>query len=139
MVGGPILLVEDSPDDEFLAVRALRRQGMGQVVVARDGEEALARLFGTGVEGGSALSPWFILLDLKLPKLNGIDVLQALRDEDHTRLIPVIIMSSSREEADVCRCRALGVLDYLAKPVDGREIVEVLTKAGLMKEAPLTG
>ncbi len=129
-----ILLVEDNPDDEFLALRALRRQGMDNVVVARDGEEALAYLFGTGSpgNGGAPLEPAFILLDLKLPKINGIEVLRVLRNDERTGRIPVIVISSSREECDLSRCHELGVLSYLTKPVDGGEIVDILEQAQLL-------
>lgn len=133
-----ILLVEDNPDDEFLALRALRRQGMNNVVVARDGEEALAYLFGTGSPGsrGGGLEPAFILLDLKLPKINGIEVLRALRNDQRTERTPVIVISSSREECDLSRCRDLGVLSYLTKPVVGSEIVDILEKARLLDYSP---
>ena len=133
-----VLLVEDNPDDEFLALRALRKQGMDDVVVAHDGEEALACLLGCGSperEGG-LLEPGFILLDLKLPKINGIEILKALRDDERTKRIPVIVISSSREESDLKCCRELGVLSCLTKPVDGKEIVGILEKAGLFDTHP---
>lgn len=133
-----ILLVEDNPDDEFLALRALRRQGMDKVVVARDGQEALTYLLGSGCpeRGGGLLVPAFILLDLKLPKINGIEVLRALRADGRTRGIPVIVISSSREESDLRCCRELDVLCCLTKPVDGKEIVGILDRAGLLGAPP---
>ncbi|MRR36777.1 response regulator [bacterium] len=132
-----ILLVEDNPDDEFLALRALRRQGMDKVVVARDGQEALAYLLGPGCpERGGLLVPAFILLDLKLPKVNGIEVLRALRADGRTKGIPVIVISSSREESDLRCCRELDVLCCLTKPVDGKEIVGILVRAGLLDAPP---
>ena len=132
-----ILLVEDNPDDEFLALRALRRQGMDNIVVARDGEEALAFLLGTGCpERGERVEPDFIMLDLKLPKINGIEVLRVLRGDERTRRIPVIVISSSREESDLRCCRELEVLCCLTKPVDGREIVGILGRAGLLDASP---
>uniref|UniRef100_A0A831UC01 Response regulator n=1 Tax=Geobacter metallireducens TaxID=28232 RepID=A0A831UC01_GEOME len=133
-----ILLVEDNADDEFLALRALRRQGMDKVVVARDGQEALAYLLGPGCpeRGGGLLAPAFILLDLKLPKVNGIEVLRALRADERTRGIPVIVISSSREESDLKSCRELDVLCCLTKPVDGKEIVGILGGAGLLDAPP---
>ena len=133
-----VLLVEDNPDDEFLALRALRRQGMDKVVVARDGEEALAYLLGPGCpeRGGGVLEPSFILLDLKLPKINGIEVLRALRGDERTSRIPVIVISSSREESDLRCCRELDVLCCLTKPVDGKEILDILGKSGLLDTSP---
>ncbi|GLI37908.1 response regulator [Geobacter hydrogenophilus] len=133
-----VLLVEDNPDDEFLALRALRKQGIDNVVVAHDGEEALARLLGSGSPegGGVFLEPAFILLDLKLPKINGIEVLTALRGNERTRRVPVIVISSSREETDLKCCRELDVLSCLTKPVDGKEIVGILEKAGLFDTPP---
>lgn len=133
-----ILLVEDNADDEFLALRALRRQGMENVIVARDGEEALAYLLGPGCpeRGGRLLVPAFILLDLKLPKVNGIEVLRALRADGRTKGLPVIVISSSREESDLKCCRELDVLSCLTKPVDGKEVVGILGKAGLLDMSP---
>lgn len=133
-----IMLVEDNADDEFLALRALRRQGMENVVVTRDGEEALAYLLGPGCpeRGGRLLVPAFILLDLKLPKVNGIEVLRALRADGRTKGIPVIVISSSREESDLRCCRELDVLCCLTKPVDGKEIVGILVRAGLLDAPP---
>jgi CheY-like chemotaxis protein len=133
-----ILLVEDNPDDEFLALRALRKQGMDNVVVAHDGEEALAYLLGSGCpeRGGGLLEPSFILLDLKLPKVNGIEVLRALRADEKTGRLPVIVISSSREESDLKCCRELDVLGCLTKPVDGKEILGILGNAGLIDTSP---
>lgn len=133
-----ILLVEDNPDDEFLALRALRRQGLDKVVVARDGQEALTYLLGPGCpeRGGGLLVPAFILLDLKLPKVNGIEVLRALRADGRTKGIPIIVISSSREESDLGCCRELDVLCCLTKPVDGKEIVGILIRAGLLDAPP---
>ncbi|ABB33626.1 response regulator receiver protein [Geobacter metallireducens RCH3] len=133
-----VLLVEDNPDDEFLALRALRKQGIDNIVVAHDGEEALARLLGPGSPGGGGeiLEPAFILLDLKLPKINGIEVLTALRGNVRTKQVPVIVISSSREETDLKCCRELDVLSCLTKPVDGKEIVGILEKAGLFDIHP---
>lgn len=129
-----VLLVEDNPDDEFLALRALRRQGLDNVVVAHDGEEALGYLLGTGgpADGVAPLVPAVILLDLKLPKINGIEVLRALRNNKKTEHIPVVILSSSREECDLRCCRELGALAYLTKPVDAKEIVGILERARLL-------
>lgn len=133
-----ILLVEDNADDEFLSLRALRRQGLENVIVARDGEEALAYLLGPGCpeRGGRLLEPAFILLDLKLPKVNGIEVLRALRADGRTKGIPVIVISSAREESDLRCCRELDVLCCLTKPADGKEIVGILIRAGLLDAPP---
>ncbi|AAR33439.1 response regulator [Geobacter sulfurreducens] len=122
-----ILLVEDNPDDEFLALRALRRHGLQDVVVARDGEQAVGQLF----EAAPPLDPWLVLLDLKLPKMNGLEVLRTIRSEERTRHTPVIVISSSQEETDVVKCRELGVLAYLTKPIDGEKIMALLATAGL--------
>lgn len=127
MDGKKILLVEDNPDDEFLALRALRRQGMRDVIVAHDGEQALVHL----LEADVPLDPWFVLLDLKLPKMNGLEVLRVIRGAERTRKMPVIVISSSQEESDVAQCRALGVLAYLTKPVDGEKLMSLLETAGL--------
>src|SRR5688500_4793488 len=99
-----ILLVEDNPDDEILALRALRRNNfLNEVVVARDGVEALGYLFGTGEYAGrdTSIMPQLILLDLKLPKIDGLEVLRRLRADERTRLLPVVILTSSREQQDM--------------------------------------
>lgn len=133
-----VLVIEDNPDDEFLALRALRRLGFHNVMVLRDGEEALSCLGGIGSpqEGGSGTPPWFILLDLKLPKVDGIDVLQSVRENPRTRAVPVIVISSSQEERDVRRCREIGILSYLVKPVESEKVAAVLRSVGLMAGEP---
>ncbi len=121
-----ILLVEDNPDDELLTVRALKRNNvLNDIVVARDGVEALDYLFGTGSYAGRDLTamPQIILLDLKLPKLDGLEVLQRLRADARTRLIPVIILTSSKEEIDLVRGYSLGANSYIRKPVDFEQFV----------------
>ncbi|AJE04607.1 response regulator [Geobacter pickeringii] len=132
-----ILLVEDNPDDEFLELRALRRQGLEEVVVARDGEQAISLILGDRVSSRdrSAAGPWLVLLDLKLPKVDGIEVLRAIRSNDRTRDIPVIVISSSCEGVEVQRCRELGVTHYFTKPLDGEKLVGVLREAGLLDGA----
>lgn len=127
----PILLVEDNPDDEFLALRALRRQGFDNVVVAHDGEEALKILFDAAFQR-PVPAPWFVLLDLKLPKVSGLELLEAIRKSAAARELPVIVASSSRESRDVATCQELGILAYLTKPIDGGEIVRILGQAGLI-------
>lgn len=127
MEAGQILLVEDNPDDEFLELRALRRQGLEEVVVARDGEQAISLVLDDG-----APAPWLVLLDLKLPKIDGIEVLRAIRNDARTRDIPVIVISSSCEGEEVQRCRELGVTHYFTKPLDGEKLAGVLREAGLL-------
>ena len=116
-----ILLVEDNPDDELLMRRALAKNAVpNEVVVARDGVEALDYLFATGPHSGRDCDemPRLILLDLKLPRLNGLEVLQRLRSDERTRLLPVVILTSSRERQDVLDGYGLGANSYVRKPVD---------------------
>lgn len=116
-----ILLVEDNPDDELLMRRALAKNAVpNEVVVARDGVEALDYLFATGRHSGRDPDemPRLILLDLKLPRLNGLEVLQRLRSDERTRLLPVVILTSSRERQDVLDGYGLGANSYVRKPVD---------------------
>lgn len=129
----PVLLVEDNPDDEFLSLRALKKCNIDKVVVARDGAEALDYLFGRGPYAGldATVPPSLILLDLKLPKVDGIELLQAIRAVDRTKDIPVIITSSSREESDVKRCSKLGVRFFLNKPLKREEVTEVAKELGI--------
>lgn len=129
-----ILLVEDNPDDEALTLRALaRNQIRNQVVVARDGAEALDWLFGTGAHArrDAATQPALILLDLKLPKVDGLEVLRRLRGDDRTRLVPVVILTSSREEQDMMSGYSLGANSYIRKPVDFAQFVEAVRQLGL--------
>ena len=120
-----ILLVEDNPDDEALTKRAFTKNNIQcEVIVAHDGEEALAFLF---VEGSRAdRRPTLILLDLKLPKINGQQVLERIRSNNMTHNIPVIIMTSSREEQDIITSYSNGANSYIAKPVDYNEFVEII-------------
>jgi CheY-like chemotaxis protein len=115
-----ILLVEDNPDDEALTLRAVRKHMSHSIVVARDGAEALDFLFGTGSHAGRDLtmSPLLVLLDLKLPKVNGLEVLRRLREDARTRSIPVIVFTSSTEEQDILDSYRLGANSYVRKPVD---------------------
>ena len=129
-----ILLVEDNPDDEALTLRALRKNKvLNEVVVARDGAEALDYLFGEGSYAGRDMSvmPQIILLDLKLPKVDGLEVLGRIRADDRTRLIPVIILTSSREEQDVVSGYDLGANSYIRKPVDFVQFIEAIRLLGL--------
>jgi two-component system response regulator len=129
-----ILLVEDNPDDETLTLRALRRHNIrNPVVVARDGVEALDYLFGTGPYAGRDTTdlPQVMLLDLKLPRLDGLEVLRRVRADERTRRLPVVILTSSREESDVVAGYDLGANSYVRKPVDFTEFLESVRQLGL--------
>lgn len=129
-----ILLVEDNPDDEALTLRALARNNIrNEVIVAHDGVEALDFLFGTGAYAGRNLDvvPEVILLDLKLPKIDGLEVLRRLRGEEMTRLLPVVILTSSIEDQDRIRGYGLGANSYVRKPVDFGEFLEAVRNLGL--------
>ena len=127
--GKIILLVEDNPDDELLALRALRKNdGPNEVVVARDGVEALDYLFGTGEYDcrNTSIMPQLVLLDLKLPKIDGLEVLQRIRADERTRFLPVVILTSSREQEDVASGYSLGANSYIRKPVDFEQFTEAV-------------
>src|SRR5919108_4253986 len=127
-----ILLVEDNPDDEALTRRALTKNNIqNEVVVARDGAEALDWLFGTGSHAGHPAMPELVLLDLKLPKVDGLEVLRRIRSNPGTRLLPVVILTSSREEKDVVNGYGLGANSYIRKPVDFGQFVEAVRQLGL--------
>ena len=115
-----ILLVEDNPDDEALTLRAVRKHMPYGIVVARDGAEALDYLFGTGRYAGRdpLANPLLVLLDLKLPKVNGLEVLRRMREDGRTRSIPVVVFTSSTEEQDILDSYRLGANSYIRKPVD---------------------
>jgi two-component system, response regulator len=129
-----ILLVEDNPDDELLAIRALEKNKiMNEVVVARDGAEALDYLFGAGAYAGRDMSvmPRIILLDLKLPKVDGLEVLRRLRNDDRTKLLPVVVLTSSKEERDLTESYSLGANSYIRKPVNFAQFTEAIRQLGL--------
>jgi two-component system response regulator len=129
-----ILLVEDNPDDETLTLRALRRNHLGnRVDVVRDGAEALEFLFGTGRHEGRAPAPppHLVLLDLKLPKVDGLEVLQRIRADERTRFVPVVVLTSSSEERDIVESYRLGANSYVRKPVDFNQFVEAAKQLGL--------
>ncbi|HHJ37972.1 MAG: two-component system response regulator [Methylothermaceae bacteria B42] len=129
-----ILLVEDNPDDEALTLRALRKHNLAnKIIVARDGQEALDYLFGEGAYSNrdTSILPQVILLDLKLPKIDGLRVLERLRANRHTRSIPVVILTSSNEEQDMIRSYDLGANSYVRKPVDFVQFVEAARQLGL--------
>jgi len=129
---GKILLVEDNPDDVTLTMRALKSHNItNDVVVAQDGVEAIDYLFGTKTRPAPADLPAVVLLDLKLPKINGMEVLQRIRAEDRTRLLPVVILTSSDEERDVIDGYSLGANSYVRKPVDFVEFTKAAQQLGL--------
>ncbi|MFZ4437841.1 MAG: response regulator [Syntrophales bacterium] len=129
-----ILLVEDNPDDVDLTIRAFNRNGiLNKVIVAKDGVEALDYLFGTGVHAGRNLEelPIVILLDLKLPRIDGLEVLKQIRQNELTRLLPVVILTSSAEERDMLSGYKNGANSYVRKPVDFDEFAKAIKNIGL--------
>jgi CheY-like chemotaxis protein len=138
-----ILLVEDNPDDEELTLRALSKANVAnEIVVARDGQEAIDYLFGEGKHAGRDLTvmPTVVLLDLKLPKLSGHDVLARMRADPRTRLIPAVILTSSSEEEDKLRGYKTGANSYVRKPVGFSEFAKAVSELGvywvLINEGP---
>ena len=129
-----ILLVEDNADDEELTIRALKKNNVtNNLVVARDGVEALDFLFGTGAYAGrdTAMLPGLVLLDLKLPKIDGLEVLRRIRADPRTRRMPVTVLTSSREEQDLIKSYNLGANSYIRKPVDFAQFTEAVRQLGL--------
>jgi two-component system response regulator len=129
-----ILLVEDNPDDEALALRALKKNNItNEVVVARDGAEALDYLLGAGSRAGNgtAVLPQVVLLDLKLPKVDGLEVLRRLRADPRTKLLPIVILTSSNEEQDLLKGYDFGANSYVRKPVDFGQFTEAVRQLGL--------
>ncbi len=138
-----ILLVEDNPDHEVLTLRALRKNNVcNDIVVARDGVEALDYLFGTGQYSGRDVSdlPQVVLLDLKLPKLDGLEVLRRIRDDARTRFLPVVVLTSSDEEGDLIKSYQLGANSYVRKPIDFTQFMDATRQLGVywlaLNEAP---
>lgn len=129
-----ILLVEDNPDDVDLTLRALKQNNiLKKVIVARDGVEALDYLMGTGMYEGRSVEdlPVVTLLDLKLPKIDGLEVLKRIRENGITKLLPVVILTSSLEENDLVSVYKLGANSYIRKPVDFHEFMEAIKLLGL--------
>jgi len=127
-----ILLVEDNPNDAELTLRALRGRGLAnRVVHATDGVEALDYVFGRGRYQGRAERPRLILLDLKLPKVDGFEVLQRIREDEHTRGIPVVALTSSAEERDLVETYRLGINSYITKPVDFADFQQAVEDVGM--------
>ncbi len=128
-----ILLVDDSPDDVELTIRAFKRNGIAnEVIVASDGEEALDFLFATGkFKGRVTDNPTLVLLDLKLPKVMGLDVLKQIRADERTRRLPVVVLTSSNEDRDIIQSYDLGANSFVRKPVDFAQFVEAARQLGL--------
>ena len=129
-----ILLVEDNPDDAELAVSSLNKNNLvNSVYVAEDGEEALDFLFAEGKYSGRSINemPKLILLDLKLPKIDGLEVLQKVKSDERTKTIPVVVLTSSREESDIIRSYKTGANSYIVKPVDFEKFTESVSELGL--------
>ena len=146
MDGKFLMLVEDNPDDELLTLRALRQNKVvNDVVVARDGAEALELLLGSGpaTADRSRDLPEVVLLDLKLPKLDGLEVLRRLRADERTKFLPVVILTSSKEEQDLVNGYRLGANSYVRKPVKFEEFAAAVRQLGLywlvLNEPPPTG
>ena len=127
-----ILLVEDNPKDEALTLRALKRSNiLNTVVVAHDGVEAIEYLLGPGADGRLNPLPQFVLLDLKLPKIDGLEVLKRIRSEERTRLLPVVILTTSTEDQDRLAGYRLGANSYVRKPVDFTQFADAVAQLGL--------
>lgn len=127
-----ILLVEDNPDDAEITLRALRKNNLdNHVQWVRDGAEALNVVFGDGTAKVLNAVPRVILLDLKLPKVDGLEVLQRLKSDPRTRLIPVVVLTSSTQDADIARCYELGANSFVSKPVQFEDFADKVTKLGL--------
>ena len=140
---GNILLVEDNPDDELLTIRALKKNNIvNNIVVKRDGVEALDYLFGTGSHADLEARdmPQLILLDLKLPKLDGLEVLKRIREREETRFIPIVVLTTSNEQQDIMKSYEDGANSYIRKPVDFDQFVDSVRQLGMywlmLNEAP---
>lgn len=130
----PVLLVEDNPDDEALTLRAFSKNNIqNPVVVTRDGVEALDYLFGTGAHAArdARILPAVVLLDLKLPRVDGLEVLRRIRADPRTTLLPVVILTTSREQQDIHEAYSLGANSYIRKPVDFEKFIYAVGQMGL--------
>jgi CheY-like chemotaxis protein len=143
MNNNPILLAEDNPDDQELALRAFSKSNLSnQIILAKDGVEALDYLFGRGKYAGDELPtlPAVALLDLKMPRKDGLEVLQEIRAHERTKYLPVVLLTSSKEEQDIVKSYRLGVNSYVRKPVDFNEFLKAIQQLGLywliLNEAP---
>jgi two-component system response regulator len=127
-----ILLVEDNPDDAALTLRAFRKNNIqNEIRIASDGAEALDLLHGVGPDGQPPIQPAVVLLDLKLPKIDGLEVLRRVRGNERTRLLPVVILTSSKEETDLISGYQLGANSYVRKPVDFGAFIDATRQLGL--------
>jgi two-component system response regulator len=129
-----ILLVEDNPQDAEMTLRALKKNKLANNIVhLKDGEEALDFLFGRGVYSGRNINnkPKLILLDLKMPKVDGIEVLEKIKSDENLKIIPVVMLTSSKEDPDIKRCYKLGSNSYIVKPVDFNDFIKVVAELGL--------
>ena len=134
MTNQPILLIEDNPDDELLTTRAFRKNAIkNEIIVARDGAEAIDYLFCTGAHSNRdpTVRPQVVLLDLNLPRVSGLDVLRRIRGDDRTKTLPVVVLTSSKEEEDIVRSYALGANGYVRKPVEFDAFNEAVRTLGL--------
>ena len=130
----PVLLVEDNPDDEALTLRAFSKNKIpNPVIVARDGVEALDYLAGKGSHAGRDMSvmPAVILLDLKLPRIDGLEVLRRIRADDRTSLLPVVVLTTSKETQDILQAYRLGANSYIRKPVDFERFIQAISQLGI--------
>ncbi len=129
-----ILLVEDNPDDAEMTIRALKKNHLANTIIhLKDGAEALEFIFAEGKYASRAVEnmPKAILLDLKMPKVNGIEVLQKIKTDERTRTVPVIVLTSSKEDPDIKECYRLGVNSYVVKPVQFEKFIKAVTELGL--------
>ena|ERR1041385_9457966 len=129
-----ILLVEDNSDDELLTVRAFKKSNLkNELIVTRDGVEALDYLFGTGpyADRDTRDIPHLVLLDLKLPKVDGLEVLEHIRQDERTRLVPVVILTSSKEQEDLVRGYSLGANSFVRKPIDLNQFMSAIQQLGM--------